>query len=267
MKHPDFSPLRDLQYANPVTGKLVTVDALTLVSVAKHANSYLHEVDKMCRECAVDLFVLMGQRNISGFVGQVFSHSFAACVTNFKMNPHADGRPDLLDLSTKPSKDHFINKCHEVVGGQVVPQRTLLAPFKFAGLEVKSSIGSPRPSYRSELLRLRGDSSLPVRTPRVSYLGSLNYWAHHTDFTNLLAIYYDYAEWLSGVPQILAAFYSPLNPPTDWNKVSVGKPGSKKTSNTSLTQRGQRKLLKGCLLVSQRAEYAEALRSVGASIP
>lgn len=266
MKDPSFTSLRDLEYHNPVTRKLVSVSAQDLVSVVEHANRYLQEIDMMCRDCAVDLFALMGQRNISGFVGEVFSHSFAALIPDFSINPHADGRPDLLDLSTAASREHFAKNCHLIVDSQHVPQRALLAPFKYAGLEVKASIGSPRKSYRDELLRTRGDSSLPVRTSRVAFLGSLTYWAHHTDFRNLLGIYYDYADWRSGTPQIVAAFYSALEPSMDWNKVSVGKPGSKKTSNTSLTKLGQTKLLRGCLLVSQRSEYSTALRKVGASI-
>jgi hypothetical protein len=44
---------------------------------------------------------------VSGFVGEVFSHFFALVNKRFVVNPHADGRPDLIDIVSEPAAEYY----------------------------------------------------------------------------------------------------------------------------------------------------------------
>ena len=57
--------------------------------------------------------------------------------------------------------------------------------------------------------------------------------------------------------------HSELNKNEDWHAVSVGKEGSKKTSNTSLTGQGKNKLFNNTKIVINDERYIQKLKSVG----
>ena len=79
-------------------------------------------------------------------------------------------------------------------------------------------------------------------------------------------LYYDYCVELEGTPQIMAVMQSELIPKIDWSPVSVGKIGSKKTSNTSLNSSGIQKILSRPIVVKNEIKYIEKLRNVGLQI-
>src|SRR5690606_20381185 len=125
----------------------------------------------------------------------------------------------------------------------LIPNKRYLAPFSYGGLEVKSTIGTPINNYVKRLRIELGIDEFYVGIPRIDYLYSINYWGHHAGCDNLVGVYYDYCEKMDGSPQIMAVMHAVLDPDADWNQLSIGKPGSKKTSNTALSASGCQKIL------------------------
>ncbi len=187
-------------------------------------------------------YEILNQRNLSGFLGEIFKKVICELDKHFVLNPHPDGRPDILYLQDPFVLKHFNEKCFDQI--TKLPLRSFLAPFQFDGIEVKASIGS-----------LRGlAKDFPIGKSRINDISSINYWAHHRHACKLLGIYYDFCENNSGMPQIKALFFCELVE-DDWNKVSLGKAENKKTSNTSLNKEGISKLKKSMILCSNEQKY------------
>ena len=263
-RHSDgFLVRRDISFASKASAtNLVIAGTIVSKSVAL-ANQYLFSLQGQSREMGFDIYRILGQRNLSGFVGEVFSRILARYMNDLEVNPHADGRPDLIDLSKENSRKHYLNDCfQESASGVRLPLRPKFAPYQFGGIEVKCSIGTPVSNYKNELLLKHGSTEFDIGMERLEYLRSITYWGHHTGCENLLGLYYDYPPGCEGSPQILAAFHSELKPDEDWSAVSVGKAGSKKTSNTSLTKCGRKKVLGGTVVVIDDKRYLARLRKI-----
>lgn len=199
-----------------LTEKFFTKQALhgfDIISAFCVSNDYLANLPSAFNTDNVTFYKTLNQRNLSGFVGEVFKHSISAYTDRYTPNPHPDGRPDLLDLSMKESRSFFSDHCFSEDGA---PQRSRLAPYPFGGIEVKSCIGS-----------LKNASKFPIGKPRHEAVTSINYWAHHAHECELLGLYYDFCMQTDGSPQIKAAFFVSLEA-DDWNKVSIGDPQKKK---------------------------------------
>jgi len=256
-----------IAYLNKGTGKRITIPTADVIKIVVKANNYLRVLKDLFRELNFDVYTTLGQRNLSGFIGEVFSRVFAAEVDGFAVNPHADGRPDLLDVSAKEAFEHLRLKCFSRSEyGSLAPNKSLLAPFKYGGIEVKATIGNPLNDYRARLKKDLGLNSFYVGLSRVNYLNSITYWGHHTDCENLIGLYYDYYAELGGAPQIVAVLHAELIPSQDWSKVSIGKIGSKKTSNTSLSSSGIEKIMKNPVVVRNHPLYLSKLRQIGLKI-
>jgi len=263
----DYIEKNPISYTSKATRKKVVISPGDVIKVTIRANEYLNTIAGHFKELNFNIFATLGQRNISGFVGEVFSNIFAKNIDGFVVNPHGDGRPDLLDIMSEKAKKSFHLDCFErSEDGELFPRRSYLAPFKYGGLEVKSTIGSPVNNYK-ELLRSEvGVNSFSIGFPRINYLNSITYWGHHTSCENLLGLYYDYCEELDGTPQIMAVMQSELVPNIDWNLVSIGKSGSKKTSNTSLSTSGCTKIIGHPVIVRNDRRYLRNLSKIGLKI-
>ena len=257
----------DVSYTSKASHRAVTISPGVVVEAVVGANVYLNALRIQLEELKFPLFTTLGQRNLSGFVGEVFSRVFCANVAGYAVNPHADGRPDILDVSTAKAAKHFETVCFSAsTDGELAPIRSRLAPFEFGGIEVKSTIGNPVSGYKDILLRDHGVTEFHVGMPRVSYLASITFWGHHMSCENLLGLYYDYCEELAGTPQIIAVMHSELDCDVDWHQVSVGKTGSKKTSNTSLSGSGIGKISGGIVTVRNHPQYLDRLKQAGLDI-
>lgn len=250
-------------FVSKVDGQKVYISKEQLLDATIRANNYLQKLSEMFVELNIDIYGVLGQRNLSGFIGEVFSNIIVKVEKNLILNPHADGRPDLLDLNTDVAKIYFEGHCIEEIDARVVPRRSTLAPFKYGGIEVKCSIGSPKTNYKKLLFEKLGTTNFELGIPRIDYLNTITYWGHHQSCENLLGLYYDYYEPAGCVPQILAVMHSELVKDEDWNAVSVGKEGSKKTSNTSLTGEGKKKLFGNTKIVINDKRYLQGLKQVG----
>ena len=253
-----------IRYTNAETGSTMVVPAADVRRFVVKSNEYLLALNDIFGGVKLDLFLRLDQRNLSGFIGEVFVRFFAAEAKGLVVNPHPDGRPDLIDVSSRESLDYFKENCFSrCADGSVEPNKELLTPFRYGGVEVKATIGDRVSGYRERLRSERGLNDFAVRVPRVNYIRSINFWGHHSDCRNLIGLYYDYRGELGGVPQIMAVMHAELIPSEDWHKVSIGTPGSKKTSNTSLNSRGVSKLLNNPIIVPNDSAYQERLRRIG----
>ena len=199
-----------------------------------------------------DFYSILNQRNLSGLVGEIFKHALSRVVPDLTPNPHPDGRPDLLDLRMKAVASYFKEECFDPVNS--APLRSFLAPFKFGGIELKATIGD-----------VPGASSLEIGQSRAHLVKNINYWAHHRHACNLLGLYYDFDEAMDGLPQVRAIFYASLAE-DHWARVSTGKPGKKKTSNTSLLKDGREVVKRGIVAYEDAAQYVAMLTRIGVPI-
>ena len=228
--------------------KDLPVSVTFLIEAAKNTNLFLRILPSKFGVDGLVFFEILNQRNLSGFIGEVFKEALADLVSDVVPNPHPDGRPDLLDLSDEAAKQFFNLSCFDSLGGAV---RSNLAPFPFGGIEVKCTIGN-----------ITGASEYPIGKSRVEAISGLTYWAHHRHACDLLGLYYDFCAGTEGIPQIKAGFYSTLIE-EDWNIVSTGRSDRKKTSNTSVNRKGKEKIYSSAVFSSDEDLYNKAFERLG----
>ncbi len=92
-------------------------------------------------EIAPDLFEILGMRNLSAFVGEMFVRTLEQSANGLLIkNPHQDGYPDLLSM-TKEGKTLWENLAdnHQ--------DKEPFSGFETGGIEVKATVGSvPTPA-------------------------------------------------------------------------------------------------------------------------
>lgn len=235
---------------------LSTSDVLEVVI---EANIYIIHLSNLFKEKNLDFFEVLGQRNLSGLVGEIFSRFFCKKFNPFVNNPHPDGRPDIIYLANKEIEDYYYKECFI---SSSKPIKSKLSPFPYDGIEVKCTIGNHKNNYNRQLEIETGSKVFDIGIPRINYLSDLVWWAHHTHSKSLIGLYYDYYSEENYAPQILAVFYSNLNK-NDWTNLSVGKANSKKTSNTSLNKEGKEKMKQNCLLTINNELYIDKFIEIG----
>lgn len=232
-----------------------------LIHAAKSTNIYLITLSELFSQINFDVFYSLGQRNLSGFIGEIYKNILSAEVEPFHPNPHPDGRPDILSLDSELLIDYY-KECFNEINGRSIPVKSCFSPFKFGGLEVKCCIGESTAKQKEQYKNDHNGMAFGLYAPRVGYLNNVNWWAHHSGSSNLLGLYYDYYAPQNNMPQILAAFYSTLSA-DNWTKVSVGKPGNKKTSNTSLNASGKKRMKDNCVFYCSDKIYVTQLMNIG----
>lgn len=246
-----------------ITIRDLNISSSELIAVADETNSYICNLVRIFGDIDFDIFYSLGQRNISGFIGEIYKNILAKNHPELSPNPHPDGRPDILALDSPESIEYF-KTCFAEVNGRQIPVKDMLSPYKYGGIEVKCSIGSSGKSQTTKYIAKFGHA-FDLYEPRVGHLNGITWWAHHSSSNNLLGLYYDYYAPQNGTPQILAALYAELNS-DDWNAVSHGNPNNKKTSNTSLNKQGLMKMKSHCMFSIADDNYLEQLRSIGFNI-
>lgn len=210
---------------------------------------FLADLPSVFSATSSSFYSTLGQRNLSGFIGEVFKSALHNHAPWLEPNPHPDGRPDLLDLRTAEAVHHYVEECHDV--DSHLPLKSHLTPFRYGGFEVKCTVGLvPRAS------------DFPVGVSRVDSVRQLAYWAHHRHACKLVALYYDYEEDSDGSPGIKAIFFAEVSS-GHWAEVSTGRPGGKKTSNTQLLKPGIELLKNGLIGYDTADDYVAMLRRIG----
>lgn len=200
---------------------------------------------KKLSEFEIDVFALLGMRNLSSFVGEVFAAAIIQEAPHlFRKNPHQDGYPDLLLMDDDGSKE-WARLCHQT------REKTPFSPFATGGFEVKATCGSvPTPAA----CRKKGFDKPDLGDQRVELLTGYDWKAHHRETNYLFGISWDFIE---RCPTIVAVFYSSLLTANDWGKIIQPKDGGGRTTSVSIMSReGVRKMYDGWLLVLDAGSYA-----------
>ena len=200
------------------------------------------------RDFEVDVFSLLGMRNLSAFVGEAFCASLSrVCGESFARNPHQDGYPDLLLLDEE--------------GGalwrsldQRRREKEPFSPFMTGGVEIKATCGST-PSARA--LAQRGLTKPGMGDNRIALMTSFDWKAHHRDTNNLLGILWDF---IDGLPVVVAAFYSNQLTEQHWGGIVQPRAGGGRTTSVSImNRRGIDAMCRGWVACIQDRRYIDFL--------
>lgn len=227
-------------------------DSKLIHPAVSSANEVLLEIS----EFEVDLFQILGMRNLSALVGEVFANEMAKTPGGqFIRNPHQDGYPDLL-LMDSHGKGIFDSM------GKHLRDKAPFSPFKSGGVEVKATVGSIPSAKDMEKKSLQ---KLGIGEQRIEFLKGYDWKAHHRETNNLLGLIWDF---ISGVPNIVAVFYSSELIPEDWRKVQQPKDGGGRTTSVSVIKaQGRKKMYAGWQCVLDDPRYVDFLnRSNKASL-
>lgn len=198
----------------------------------------------------VDLFHILGMRNLSAFVGEVFARSFAKNSRGrYMSNPHQDGYPDLLLLDS--IGESMIKK---IILENRMKDKSPFSPFPNGGLEIKATCGSvPTPAVCSA----KGFDKPGIGDTRIDYMTGYDWKAHHRETNNLIGLLWDFDQ---GLPSIGAVFFSSNLDESDWGKIVQPKDGGGRTTSVSIMSRaGVRKMCEGWVLVKDDYRYMRFL--------
>lgn len=229
-----LNPSADLAFlsGSGYISKQLTID--TLKSAVEKYNQTMSSIQK---DIPVDIFSILGMRNLSAFVGEVFARSLADASNGlFRSNPHQDGYPDLLLLDAKGKKIFDQITSHQ--------DKSPFSPFSNGGIEIKATCGSvPTPSECQK----KGFKKPNIGDQRIALMTGYDWKAHHQETNNLLGLLWDF---IDNKPTIVAIFFGNSLTPSDWGDIVQPKPGGGRTTSVSIMSRaGIYKMYKNWILV------------------
>ena len=221
------------------------VDAIT------YANNAIKQLDEQTKQFDINIFEILGMRNLSGFVGEVLVSSIDN-VTSHKVvkNLHQDGYPDLL-LNDTEDKQKYLATTYVVKDGKKYPNsKELFSPYKYGGLEIKATCGST-PSQSAKFRKpIIGEQ-------RIQSINGFDWKAHHRTTNNLIGVLWDF---IDSIPTIVAAFYRNDLIIDDWGAIVQPKEGGGRTTSVSImTSAGVKKMCEGWITVINDETYIEKL--------
>jgi hypothetical protein len=213
---------------NNIEGVAVTGKSESLflsLEIFKTALAMTNRNMDQIKENVPDLFGILGMRNLSAFVGEMFVSSLVKSAKgDLVKNPHQDGYPDLL-IMTKEGRALW-----ERLADYNQDKRPF-SGFDTRGIEVKATIGSvPTP----EVLKKRGLRKPEIGDERIEFTTGYDWKAHHRETNNLIGIYWDFVE---GKPVICGLFFSGSLTEDDWGKIVQPKEGGGRTTSVSIMAR------------------------------
>lgn len=144
-----------------------------LLKAINFCNNAIRTLDEQTKQFDINIFEVLGMRNLSGMVGEYFAKSVERFSDgNLRSNLHQDGYPDLLLTNTQESRLYYQSLFTEVGGKKYPKDKSLFSPFKYGGVEIKATCGSTPPaSVRPKPL---------IGEQRIDGLTSFDWKAHHT---------------------------------------------------------------------------------------
>jgi len=194
----------------------------------------------------VDVFSILGMRNLSAFIGELYAAAAVKCSDGlFRKNPHQDGIPDLLIMDSVGAA-HWEGLKHQL------REKAPFSPFATGGIEVKATCGSlPTPPK----CQLKGFSKPDIGDQRIDCMIGYDWKAHHRETNNLVGLLWDF---IDRVPRIVAVFYSSKLTADDWGKIVKPKEGGGRTTSVSIMNRGGiLRMYEGWLFVLRDKKYAQ----------
>lgn len=200
----------------------------------------------------VNIFAVLGMRNLSAFIGELYAASLIEVTGHaYKKNPHQDGYPDLL-LMDGPGMQCWSEL--EAVGK--LRDKSPFSPFPNGGIEVKATCGSVPNADRC---RRRGLEGKPlIGEQRIGVMDTYDWKAHHQETNNLASILWDF---IDGLPRVVAVFFCKDLEANDWGPIIQPKQGGGRTTSVSImTRLGVRKMYENWVAVyDSDPRYAEFL--------
>ena len=220
-----------------------------LIESINFCNNAIRTLDEQTKQFDINIFEVLGMRNLSGMVGEYFGKSVQRYSHNrLHSNLHQDGYPDLLLTNTEERLSYFISLYTEINGKRYPKDKALFSPFKYGGIEIKATCGST-PSASKVPKPLIGEK-------RIQKVNSFDWKAHHRETNNLLSIFWDF---IDEVPTVAGCFYRNDLVIDDWGKIVQPSEGGGRTTSVSIMNKeGIKKMCDGWLAVIDLPEYIEA---------
>ena len=191
---------------------------------------------------------ILGLRNLSAFVGEVFNLACSRVSNNFiENNPHQDGYPDVLimDKIGKSLWDSLHNRRRE---------KEPFSPFEAGGIEVKATCGDLQ---TAKWFTNKGLGKPVIGEQRKDYVTGYNWKAHHRETNNLIGIIWDF---IDNKPTIVALTYCNNLTEDDWGKTVTPKEGGGRTTSVSIMNKhGIAKMYSGLILSINDDNYTEKM--------
>lgn len=232
------------------------VDPQKIKECVETANETIELFHDLSLLYGVELFQLLGLRNLSSFVGEVFAKQVRLSeAERLISNPNQDGYPDLCALT--PEGKAYIKE-NQLSDGSIRRDKHLWSPYPFGGIEVKATCGNT-PTASKVAKPLIGESRLPI-------LQSAEWKAHHQQTQILLGVFWDFVDSL---PTVLAVFYrndldvtfGRMN--TDWGAVVMPVEEGGRTTSVSVMKRpGVRKMGQGWIVLPNDEQFLQPLARV-----
>lgn len=203
-------------------------------------------------EFEIDIASLLGMRNLSAFVGELYASCLIKSTGDiFKKNPHQDGYPDLL-LMDKTGMDLWQSL------GTRLREKSPFSPFASGGIEVKATCGDI-PSARQ--FTQKGKIKPDIGDQRISYVKNINWKAHHRDTNHLLGLYWDF---IDRKPKIAGVFYSAELAIEDWGRIVHPVEGGGRTTSVSIMGKsGIKKMCSSWICILNDSSYITFFEKYG----
>lgn len=220
-----------------------------LIQAINFCNHAIRTLDAQTKQFDINIFEILGLRNLSGMVGEYFAKSVERFSNgNLHSNLHQDGYPDLLKTNTEDRLRYYQSLYTEIAGKKYPKDKALFSPFKYGGVEVKATCGST-PSASITPKPLIGEQ-------RIEKLTSFDWKAHHRETNNLLSIFWDF---IDEVPTVVACFYRNDLTTDDWERIVQPKTdGGRTTSVSIMTSAGVKKMCFGWIAIIDSEPYISA---------
>lgn len=223
-----------------------------IVNAINFCNIAIRKLYEQTKEFDINIFEILGMRNLSGMVGEYFAKSVQKFSEgNLHSNLHQDGYPDLLLIDTEDKKQYFNTLFFEKDKKIYPKDKSLFSPYKYGGIEIKATCGST-PSASHVAKPAIGDQ-------RIHLVNKFDWKAHHRETNNLLAVFWDF---MDEVPTIVACFYRNDLIEDDWGKIVQPKEGSGRTTSVSImNSNGVKKMCNGWIAFINDDEYIDVFNN------
>lgn len=225
-----------------------TLDAVRILSAVEKT----HEVVDQIEGFDVKISELLGMRNLSAFIGELFVSRFANVYEElFFKNPHQDGYPDLLLMD-----DNGRRQLENISAQNGMKKKGPFSPFLNGGIEVKATCGSvPSPEQCSK----KGFEKPGLNDQRIELMKGYDWKAHHRETNNLIGLLWDF---IGRKPRIVALFFCSDLTEQDWGKIIKPRSGGGRTTSVSImTRDGVQKMYRNWVLVLNDRRYIDFLNS------
>jgi hypothetical protein len=207
-------------------------------------------IAKITEDIPVDIFSILGMRNLSAFIGELFAMSLAQESNgHYISNPHQDGYPDLLLMN-----DRGVELFEKIRKNAGLRDKSPFSPFPNGGLEIKATCGSvPTPTKCAKM----GIEKPDMGDTRISVLCGYDWKAHHRETNNLVGILWDF---INSAPHIVAVFFGNNLSEEDWGRIVQPKEGGGRTTSVSIMSRdGVKKMYCNWIAVKRDPQYIKFL--------